>query len=57
MLRLLCNAPPEGFGEQRRKLHPLRLQYDLFCDANPWMMPVDDLAEQVKADRYGEGRG
>lgn len=57
MLRLLCNVPPEGFGEQMRKLHLLRLQYDLFCDANPWKMPVTDLAEQMKADRYREGRG
>ena len=42
---------PEGFGEEMRKLHPLRLQYEIFSDANPWMAAVPDLAEQATAER------
>ncbi len=33
------------------KLHPLRLQYELFADTNPLMRPVAELAEQVRAQR------
>jgi hypothetical protein len=32
-------------------MHPLRLQYELFSNANPMMAPVADLAEQVRGDR------
>ena len=34
-----------------RQLHPLRLQYELFSDANPLMAPVAALAEKVRQDR------
>ncbi|MBX4953944.1 DUF3141 domain-containing protein [Rhizobium lentis] len=48
---ILRQALPKGFGEQMRKLHPLRLQYDLFSDANPWMASVASFAQQSAADR------
>ncbi|HWV52434.1 DUF3141 domain-containing protein [Pseudorhodoplanes sp.] len=38
-------------AEWMRQCHPLRLQYELFSDANPFMAPVKALAEQVKAER------
>ena len=34
-----------------QQLHPLRLQYELFSDQNPFMAPVARLAEQVRANR------
>ncbi|MGH8583525.1 MAG: DUF3141 domain-containing protein [Gammaproteobacteria bacterium] len=41
----------EQTAEWLHKLHPLRLQYELFSDANPFMQPVAQLAEQVRAQR------
>jgi len=34
-----------------RQLHPLRLQYELFSNANPLMAPIAALAEQVRNNR------
>jgi hypothetical protein len=34
-----------------QQLHPLRLQYELFSDANPMMAAVATMAEQVRNDR------
>jgi hypothetical protein len=34
-----------------RQLHPLRMQYEIFSDANPMMAPIAALAEQVRANR------
>jgi len=34
-----------------KELHPLRLQYTLFSDANPLMAPIAKFAEQVRAAR------
>src|SRR5262249_29953221 len=34
-----------------RALHPLRLQYELFSDANPMMAPIARLAEQAREQR------
>ena len=34
-----------------QQIHPLRLQYQLFSDANPLMASVGSLAEQVRKDR------
>ncbi|MBL0373591.1 DUF3141 domain-containing protein [Rhizobium sp. KVB221] len=42
---------PEAFAENLRALHPLRLQYELFSDANPFMALVDDAAEVVREGR------
>ncbi|WP_075289465.1 DUF3141 domain-containing protein [Pararhizobium arenae] len=47
----LRQALPEGFGEALRQLHPLRLQYEIFCDANPWMAAVPEWAEEAAAKR------
>jgi len=33
------------------QLHPLRLQYALFSDANPWMAPIAALADRARVDR------
>jgi hypothetical protein len=42
-------APPTA--EWLHKMHPLRLQYEVFSDANPAMGSVARLAERVHADR------
>ena len=34
-----------------RQLHPLRLQYEFFSNANPLMAPIAALAEQVRNNR------
>lgn len=34
-----------------RQFHPLRLQYEMFSDANPFMAPVKAAADQVRAGR------
>src|SRR6185437_15882026 len=34
-----------------KELHPLRLQYELFSDANPWMPAVKAMARQVRESR------
>ena len=41
----------EPMVEWLHKLHPMRLQYELFSDANPFMRPVAKLAEQVRTQR------
>jgi Protein of unknown function (DUF3141) len=33
------------------KMHPLRLQYELFANTNPMMAPLEGLAKQVRANR------
>jgi pimeloyl-ACP methyl ester carboxylesterase len=48
MVRALVNAPVADWVQQ---LHPLRLQYELFSDANPAMAPVAALAEQIRKNR------
>ncbi|MGH8509262.1 MAG: DUF3141 domain-containing protein [Gammaproteobacteria bacterium] len=47
-VKLMIN---EQTAEWLHKAHPLRLQYALFADANPFMRPVAQLAEQVRAQR------
>ena len=34
-----------------RQMHPLRLQYEMFSDANPFMAPVKAAAEQARSER------
>ena len=41
----------EPAAEWLRKWHPLRLQYELFSDRNPWMAPVGAMAEAVRKNR------
>ena len=40
-----------------RQLHPLRLQYELFSDANPMMAPIAKIAEQVRSERKPAAAG
>src|SRR6187549_2748504 len=42
---------PAPVADWIRQLHPLRLQYEIFSDQNPFMAPVARLAEQVRANR------
>lgn len=42
---------PESAAEQLRAIHPLRLQYELFSDFNPWMAPIADLAAKAADER------
>src|SRR6188472_2750965 len=42
---------PAPVADWIRQLHPLRLQYEVFSDQNPFMAPVAGLAEQVRAKR------
>jgi hypothetical protein len=48
IVRALVNAPLAGWMHQ---LHPLRLQYEFFSNANPMMAPVAAMAEQVRDGR------
>ena len=41
----------EPAAEWLRKWHPLRLQYALFSDKNPWMAPIGAMAEAVRNKR------
>jgi pimeloyl-ACP methyl ester carboxylesterase len=47
-LRLLAN---EGAAIWMRKMHPLRLQYELFSSANPFMSYLESMAEVVRENR------
>jgi pimeloyl-ACP methyl ester carboxylesterase len=47
-VRALINAP---MAEWMHRLHPLRLQYELFSDANPLMQAVSAVAQQASKDR------
>jgi hypothetical protein len=38
-------------AEWMRKAHPLRLQYEMFSDANPFMAPVKAAADRVRSER------
>jgi hypothetical protein len=40
-----------AFADRLIRLHPLRLQYELFSDANPLMKPLAGLAERVRGHR------
>jgi len=48
MVRALVTSP---MAEWMPRLHPLRLQYELFSNANPMMAPVAAMAEQVRKER------
>ena len=40
-----------GFAEWMRKMHPLRLPYEMFTPANPFLKPVSSTAEHVRQNR------
>ena len=48
VVRTLVNSP---LAEWTHRLHPARLQYELFSDANPMMAPVAAMAAQVREHR------
>jgi Protein of unknown function (DUF3141) len=52
MVRAMVGSPLAGWMQQ---MHPLRLQYELFSNANPMMATVAALAEQVRGDRRPVG--
>jgi hypothetical protein len=52
MVRAMMNAPLAAW---MRDMHPLRLQYELFSNANPAMKPVASLAEAVRRNRRPVG--
>jgi hypothetical protein len=41
----------EASADWMRRLHPLRLQYELFSDSNPFMRALLPVAERVRGDR------
>jgi hypothetical protein len=48
VVRALVSAP---LAEWMQKLHPLRMQFELFSNANPVMSPVAGIAEQARNNR------
>src|SRR5437879_1883083 len=42
---------PPAAAEAMRRMHPLRLQYELFADANPFVAPLAAAAEWVRGNR------
>jgi pimeloyl-ACP methyl ester carboxylesterase len=54
MVRALVNP---AFVDAMRHLHPLRLQYEVFSNANPAMAPVEAWAEKVRERRKPAAAG
>jgi len=52
IVRGMISAP---VADWIRQCHPLRLQYEIFSDQNPFMASVARLAEQVRANRKSIG--
>jgi pimeloyl-ACP methyl ester carboxylesterase len=48
VVRSLVSAP---LAETLHQMHPLRLQYEIFSNANPFMAPVAGMAEKVRKNR------
>src|SRR5215831_3500532 len=48
MVRALVSSP---LAEWMHQLHPVRLPYEVFSDANPMMAPVANMAEEVRENR------
>jgi pimeloyl-ACP methyl ester carboxylesterase len=48
IVRGLVSAP---LAETLHQTHPLRLQYQIFSNANPFMAPIASLAEEVRKNR------
>jgi hypothetical protein len=47
----------EGFANWIRQLHPLRLQYEMFSSANPFMRPLLGSLEEARASRKAVASG
>jgi pimeloyl-ACP methyl ester carboxylesterase len=41
----------EGFAEWTRKMHPLRLPYEMFTPANPFLKSISSLADSARENR------
>jgi hypothetical protein len=52
VVRAMMSTPA---AEWMRRLHPLRLQYELLSDENPLMGAVETMADQVRSDRRPAG--
>ena len=48
IIRSLVTAP---MAKWMHELHPLRLQYEMFSNANPFMAPVKAMADRVRENR------
>jgi len=48
VVRALVSAP---LADTLRQMHPLRIQYEMFSNANPFMAPIAALAEEVRKNR------
>jgi pimeloyl-ACP methyl ester carboxylesterase len=48
IVRALVSAP---LAETLHQMHPLRFQYQIFSNANPFMAPIASLAEEVRKNR------
>jgi pimeloyl-ACP methyl ester carboxylesterase len=48
VVRALVSAP---LAQSMQQVHPLRLQYENFSNANPFMAPIAALAEEVRKNR------
>jgi hypothetical protein len=48
VVRALASAP---LADTLRQMHPLRVQYEIFSDANPFMGPVAAMAEEIRKNR------
>ncbi len=48
LVRAMTSAP---VAEWMHRMHPLRVQYEAFCDANPLMASVKTLADRVREER------
>ena len=48
MVRAVVSAP---LADWMYQMHPLRMQYELFSDQNPLMVPVGALAKKVREER------
>ncbi len=48
VVRAFVSAP---LADTLRQMHPLRVQYEMFSNANPFMAPMAGLAEEVRKNR------
>ena len=48
VVRTLASAP---LADTLHQMHPLRVQYEIFSDANPFMAPVAAMAEEIRKNR------
>src|SRR5262252_1153451 len=48
IVRALASAP---LVDTLHQMHPLRVQYEIFSDANPFMAPVAAMAEEIRKNR------